>query len=144
MAVTEADDVDRIVREGGAAAAHGGAGAPVAVDHAEPRPRHVEDLPVTEALLQRRRVIVAGHGLERGDGLEERRDLESREVADVNDQLDARLPQAGRERNGNPPAEAGQVRIADEADLHGLTVGGATEVVKVSRSIRRGRGVPRD
>ena len=69
------------------------------------------------------RVVVAGDRLERGHGLEEAWNLRAREIAEMEDPLDALRAKSPQETRGQLITEAGKVRIRHHPDFHSPVAG---------------------
>jgi len=122
MAVTEADHVYPVLREGARAPIDGGPAPPVAVHEAEAHAAYGHYLAPAEACHEIWRVVVASHGLQRRECLEELGDAGAREITEVHDELHALVAKAVAKRSRKLSAEAGQMGVGHDADLHALTV----------------------
>src|SRR5262249_33111363 len=122
MAVAEADHVHLVLREGARAPIARGPAPPVAVHEAQADGADGHDLAPAEACHELWRVVVASHGLQRRECLEELGDAGAREITEVHDELHALVAKAVAKRCRKLGAEARQMGVGHDTDLHALTV----------------------
>jgi len=122
MAVAEADHVHRVLHEGARAPIDGGPAPPVSVHEAEAHAAHGHYLAAAEACHELWRVVVASHGLQRRECLEELGGVGAREITEMHDKLHALVAEAVAKRSRKLDAEARQMGVGHHADLHALTV----------------------